>query len=302
LLLVVLPLCTPDCRVLLAMANVGNIDALMVGQADIEALGLSEKIVAVRAMCTDSGRGLTKFATTLICFLEVTSQLEELDQASRQADHAVKHAMTFARTCLAEQQLRTIEVLEDLISHGASILKDPEGQSSEATSVSVSKMSVPPGLSGPPGLVSPLGLSSAMPNLEAPAAPSLSITRLLSMRSQVEMTQPTDRIQTLPAASLIAQGNAFIMRPVAQEFLPVVKSDSGLAMSPAAEEFVPSEHKIGTTLSRSAKEFVPEQPQKGSCPPLMNAVFFDDYESDVEDDNSTCSASSAFTPDAWDSE
>jgi len=286
------------------MAKVANIDALMVGEADIQPLGLADKIVAVRAMCADSGRGLTKFATTLICFLEVTSQLEELDQASRQADHAhaVKHAMTFARTCLAEQQLKTIEVLEDLISHGASILKDPEGQSSDASSVPVSKMSVPPGLSGPPGLASPPGLSSPMPNLEAPAAPSLSIARLLSMRCQVEMTQPTDRIKTLPAASLTALGNAFIMRTGAQEFVPVVKSDSGLAMSPAAEEFGPSEHKIGTTLSRSAKEFVPEQPQKGSCPPLMNAAFFDDYESDVEDDNSTCSASSAFTPDAWDSE
>jgi len=284
------------------MAKVATIDALVVGQTDVEARALADKIVAVRAMCADSGRGLTKFATTLMCFLEVTSQLEELDQASRQADHAVKHAMTFARTCLAEQQLRTIEVLEDLISHGASILKDPEGQSSEATSVSVSKMSAPPGLSGPPGLVSPLGLSSAMPNLEAPAAPSLSIARLLSMRCQVEMTQPTERIKTLPAASLTAQGNAFIMRTGAQEFVPVVKSDSGLAMSPAAEEFVPSVHKIGTTLSLSAKQFAPGQPQQGSCQPLINAAFFDDDESDFEDVNSTCSASSAVTSDAWGSE
>jgi len=286
------------------MAKVANIDALMVGEADIQPLGLADKIVAVRAMCADSGRGLTKFATTLICFLEVTSQLEELDQASRQADHAhaVKHAMTFARTCLAEQQLKTIEVLEDLISHGASILKDPEGESSDASSVSVSKMSVPPGLSGPPGLASPPGLSLPMPKLAAPAAPSLSIATLLSMRSQVEMIQPTDRLKTWPAASLTAQGNVFIMRPGAQELVPVVKSDSGPAMSQTAEEFVPSVHKIGTTLSLSAKEFVPEHPQKASCQPLLNAAFFEDDDGDFEDVNSTCSASSAFTSDAWDSE
>jgi hypothetical protein len=223
-----------------------------------------------------------------------------LNEALQQADGTVKHAMKFAHSSLAEQQVRTIEMLEDLSFHGGSISKDPEGQSCDSTSVSVSKMSVPPGLSSPPGLAAPPGLSSSMACLKAPAR-SLSIARLLSMRSQVPLTQSKYRLKTLPAASLMPQGNESTMRPDAQEFAPVVKGGS-LALSPTAEEFVPSVATSVTTLSLSAKEFVPEALGKSSCQPLVNAAFFDDDESDFEDVNSTCSASSAFTSDAWDSE
>jgi len=284
------------------MTKVVKMDILGVAQAYEASLGLAERIVSARAMCADSGRGLTKFAATLTCLLDVTAQREELNEALRHSDGVVKQAMQFAHSSLVEQQLRTIEMLEDLSSHGGSILKDPDTRGSEANSLSMRKMSVPLGLSPPPGLAAPLGLSSPMASV-GESVPSLSIERLLSMRPRVPMTQPKDRLKTMPAESLAQQCRESTMRPDAQEFAPAVKDGSSISLSVTAEEFVPSLIASGATLSPAAEEFLPVSQKKLPSQPLVNAAFFDDLdESDFEDVNSTCSASSACTSEDWNSE
>lgn len=104
--------------------------------------GLSEQIKQVRKISTANGRALTKFAEMVIFLLEVTMQLSELDAASEQANQAAEYeneetrkwreisatTMEFARTALSAEQARALEVLEDLLSRGASLVQEPELQ------------------------------------------------------------------------------------------------------------------------------------------------------------------------------
>jgi len=200
------------------MANILNIDALVAGQADIATLSLQQQIVAVRAMCVGSGRGPTKFAATLTCFLDATSQLSELDEASRHAAQVAKQedsettkwreislsTMNFARSSLAEEQLRAIGLLEDLSCRGASIFQEAQGQNSDAPCRAASKMalqlSAAPCLSAPPGL-------SALPDCLPVSMPSLSRAKLLLLRPPVAMTKPKYRLKVVPAATVAAISN-----------------------------------------------------------------------------------------------
>jgi len=102
--------------------------------------GLSDAMVSVRSQCAVAGKGLTKFAETVLVLMDVTTQLAELDEARRQAGEAVANenaearkwreisaqTMKMCRDNLVAQQLRTIEVLEDLSSRGGSIVTEAE--------------------------------------------------------------------------------------------------------------------------------------------------------------------------------
>jgi len=258
------------------MAKVANMTAPLVGQANVENSGLAAQIDAARAVCAGSGCDSTKFAKTLICLLDVTSQLDELNVALRQAGHSNEQqillsTMKFAQASLFEQQLHTIEVLEDLSSRGASIFKDPEGQGIDAPSGMVSQMAMPPGLSAPPGLAAPPCLAAPTSPLPAPA-PSLSRATLLSLMPPAAMAKPEYGLKTVPAASLTASW----------------KSSRTLRETSAKEA--------------KSKVFVNKREVMAVNKKLAAVMASASDESDFEDACSTCSASSAFTSDAWDSE
>jgi len=184
-------------------------------KAEIETFGLAEQMEAVRAMCADSGRGHTKFAATLICLLDVTAQLAQVDEDSRQAEvHTQAYEesskwhqkaisnLKFAKECLVDQQVRVLTELEDLSFGGASILKDVEGQSSDTLcAAAMGKMSTLCGLSGPASFSAPPGLSVPPQSFPEPA-PGLSRATLLSMRSHALTGEPESNLKTVAAASI----------------------------------------------------------------------------------------------------
>jgi len=148
---------------------------------DTERPALSKQIADVRSMSADSGRFPTKFTETLLLLSEVTTQLVELDEAlvkaaEEQEDEKSEakkwreismSTMKFAKTSLVDQQLRAIEILTNLSSRGASILKEPEPEIAKDSSVSYEKPAAPMVLAVPP----PPGLSLAPPPGLAPPPP-----------------------------------------------------------------------------------------------------------------------------------
>jgi len=154
---------------------------------------LAEQMDAVRSMSKGGGSGSNKFADTLLLLSEVTAQLAELDEQCLQAmmpgenENAEARkwreisasTMKFAQTSLLDQQLRAIEILQDLSLRGCSVIKGPDQDSGEIHTIpecnSISNASgalkgesksctrstskgvftPPPGLSAPPGLEPP---------------------------------------------------------------------------------------------------------------------------------------------------
>lgn len=155
------------------------------GQPDAELL---EKMTAAKAMLKKGAKGaMTTFAETLLVLLEVTSQLAELDATCQEAMQApanenddtrkwreISHStLQFARTSLQDQQLRAIEVLQDLSERGGSMVTDPDQARSADP---LSKLIVPQiqaaGLGkGPPPGFSCVGPPPGLPALPAPVAP-----------------------------------------------------------------------------------------------------------------------------------
>jgi len=164
-------------------------NAMMPGQVTgqlSKVTSLRDQIDAVRSMCKGSS-GSNKFAETLVLLSEVTTQLAELDETCRQAALAGENekaearkwreisasTMKFAQASLLEQQIRAIEVLQDLSMAGCSITNGPEQNSGETHASMSSKVitksfspmnsktasneffAPPPGLSAPPGFESP---------------------------------------------------------------------------------------------------------------------------------------------------
>jgi len=233
------------------MAKVANIDALVAGQKHREAHGLEDQIVEVRTLCANSGCGLTKFATTLICLLDVTSQLSELDEAFRQAAQAVNQddketskwreismtTMKFAQSSLVGQQLRAIEVLQDLSSRGASIHKNPEGQTADASgacrlALTNLTLSASAGLSAFPVLSKP-------PPCPPESTTSVSRVQLLSMRPQVASAKPEASLKIMPVAGVAASWRSWAeIRQVSTSSKKVtaVRTTSAKLPLPASDE------------------------------------------------------------------
>jgi len=202
------------------MAKVANIDALVSGQVDFASRGLAEQMTAVRAMCTkNGGGGHTTFASTVGCLLDVTSQLAELEVALRDAAEASQRGdaqtrkwaqislstMAFAQKSLLEQQVRALEMLEELSARGASISKDPE----ETARSGVSKVTAPPGLSPNRPLLQlepPRSLRLSPPEQQEPepaeaAASLFSKAELLSFMPQ-SSAKPNNGLKMMASAAI----------------------------------------------------------------------------------------------------
>lgn len=176
--------------------------------ADVSASAVKELL----AFTSSSTCEKTKFAKAVLSLLEATEQLSELEQnsqlgvteGSHQQPLILVDTLRVAKESLIGQQLRAIELLQDLSARGGSLVREPEIERLQPVdllhircpSVNLTKLDVqelstscgetscsdgedwckatgsastfraPPGLSAPPGLCAPPPGLSAPPGLE----------------------------------------------------------------------------------------------------------------------------------------
>jgi len=146
-------------------------------------VGLCESITAVRAQIASAGKCRTKFAETMAVLLDVTAQLEELDEACRKAadvgqneDAEVRKwrqvsetTMKFCKDNLIEQRNRAVEVLQDLSLRGASLVKESDEDSLNGKSGSIAMHKNSKLKAG--AILLPPGLDYASKHMEVKRAP-----------------------------------------------------------------------------------------------------------------------------------
>jgi hypothetical protein len=176
----------------------------------------SPDVKELLAFTSSSTHEKTKFATAVLSLLEATEQLAELERNSKlgvtegreQQPLIPVDTLRLAKESLFGQQLRAIELLQDLSARGGSLAREPEHERLQPVdllhirrpSVNLAKVDVhelstscgetscsdgedwckaagsvitfrgPPGLSAPPGLCAPPPGLSAPPGLEQSAA------------------------------------------------------------------------------------------------------------------------------------
>jgi len=183
--------------------------------ADVSASASSD-VKELLAFTSSSTHEKTKFATAVLSLLEATEQLAELEgisqlgvtEGSEQQPMIPVDTLRLAKESLFGQQLRAIELLQDLSARGGSLVREPEHERLQPVELlhirrpsvnlskddvhelstscgetscsdgedwckaaeSISTLRAPPGLSAPPGLCAPPPGLSAPPGLEQSTA------------------------------------------------------------------------------------------------------------------------------------